>query len=104
MSRPAKAIAYDGARGRTWRIKYRDATGKQVMETIGAERDGVTRKDAEKMLRERLVKVEQKGWRRPAPLTFAVYAETWFAGGFSSPTRSGEWLRRSPMSRRVPCS
>ena len=27
-----------------WRIKYVDATGKQVMETIGAERNGVTRK------------------------------------------------------------
>jgi integrase len=51
------------------------------METIGSERDGVTRKDAEKALRDRLVKVEQRGWRRPAPLSFKAYAEQWFAAG-----------------------
>jgi integrase len=60
-----------------WRIKYRDATGQQVMETVGAERDGVTEKKAEAELRERLVRVERKGYRRPQRLTFAIYAETW---------------------------
>ena len=71
-------IPYDGKRGRVWRVKYRDAAGKQVMETIGAERDGVTRKAAEAALRDRLVKVEQRGYRKPAPLTFKTYAERWF--------------------------
>ena len=33
-------IRYDGKRGTVWRIKYADATGRQVMETVGAERDG----------------------------------------------------------------
>ena len=69
-----------------WRIKYADATGKQVMETVGAERDGITRKIAEAELRDRLVKVERRGWRKPAPLTFRTYAEQWFEQG---PSRRG---------------
>lgn len=79
-------IPYEGKRGRIWRVKYRDATGKQVMETVGAERDGVTRKVAEAELRDRLVKVERRGWRKPAPLTFRTYAEQWFEQG---PARRG---------------
>lgn len=81
MPRGAAVVPYDGKRGRVWRIKYADATGKQTMETIGAERDGVTRKHAEKALRDRLVKVEQKAWRKPGTLTFADYAQTWFDEG-----------------------
>src|SRR5213082_3494587 len=74
-------VEYTGKRGTVWRIKYADGDGRQVMETVGAARDGVTRKHAEAELRERLVKVERKGWRKPAPLTFERYAETWFADG-----------------------
>jgi integrase len=81
MPRGAAVIPYDGKRGRVWRVKYTDASGKQVMETIGAERNGVTRKVAEGELRDRLVKVEKRGWRRPAPLTFKTYAATWLAEG-----------------------
>src|SRR4051812_32401433 len=51
------------------------------METVGTERDGFTRKKAEAELRERLVRVERKGYRRPQPLTFAQYANTWLAEG-----------------------
>ena len=47
MPRGACVIPYRGKRGVTWRVKYRDAEGRQVQETIGAERDGVTRKQAE---------------------------------------------------------
>lgn len=74
-------IKYTGKRGTTWRIKYRDSSGAQTMETVGAERDGVTREHAEAALRARIVSVEQKGWRKPAPLTFAAYAGTWFTEG-----------------------
>ena len=74
-------ICYAGKRGVVWRIKYRDADGKQQMETVGAERDGITRKHAQAELRERLVKVERGGYRRPAPTSFKSYAETWFAEG-----------------------
>ena len=59
-------IRYDGQRGVTWRIKYRDADGRQVMKTVGREADGVTRKHAEAERRERLVRVERGGYRRPA--------------------------------------
>ncbi len=83
MPRGAAVVPYDGKRGRVWRIKYVDAAGKQVMETVGAERDGITRKTAEAELRDRLVKVERRGWRKPAPLTFNTYAGEWFAAGES---------------------
>jgi integrase len=81
MPRGACVIPYRGKRGVVWRIKYADADGKQVMETLGPEREGWTQRKAEAELRERLVKVERRGWRRPRPLTFAQYAETWFAEG-----------------------
>lgn len=59
-------IEYRGKRGRVFRIKYRDADGKQVQETIGAERDGVTRKQAASELRERQVRVERRVIDGPA--------------------------------------
>jgi integrase len=54
------------------------AEGRQVKETIGREADGITRKHAEAALRERLVNVDKRGWRKPAPTTFSEYAEAWF--------------------------
>jgi integrase len=81
MPSGAAVIRYDGKRGVVWRIKYADADGRQVMETLGPEREGWTERKAEAELRERLVRVERRGWRRPAPLTFSEYAETWFSEG-----------------------
>jgi hypothetical protein len=89
-------IRYEGARGVVWRVKYTDADGKQVMETVGAERDGITRKHAEAELRERLVRVERKGYRRPKPLTFGQCAETWFEAG----KRSQGWKPRTLLVYR----
>jgi hypothetical protein len=80
MPRGAAVIEYQGKRGRVFRIKFDDADGRQVMETLGSEREGWDRKKAEE-LRERLVRGERKGWRKPAPLTFMEYADTWFAEG-----------------------
>ena len=40
MARGSAVIPYHGKRGTVWRIKYADADGKQVMETVGSERDG----------------------------------------------------------------
>lgn len=97
MPSGACVLRYEGARGVSWRIKYRDADGKQVMETVGRESDGVTRKTAEAELRERLVRVERRGYRRPAPLTFGEYAETWFASG---ETRRG-WKPRTVLQYRT---
>jgi hypothetical protein len=66
-----------------WRIKYADADGQQVMETVGPEREGWTQRKAEAELRERLVWVERRNYRRPKPLTFGMYAEAWFEEGAS---------------------
>lgn len=79
MPEGACVVRYEGKRGVVWRIKYRDAAGKQVMETLGPQREGWTERKAEGELRERLVRVDRRGWRRPAPLTFSEYAETWYA-------------------------
>jgi hypothetical protein len=34
-------VRYVGKRGTVWRIKYEDATGKQVMETVGRKAERV---------------------------------------------------------------
>jgi integrase len=81
MPKGSAVVVYDGKRGRVFRVKYADAEGRQVMETLGPEREGWTRKKAEAELRERLVRVERGGYRRPGPLTFRDYAETWFSEG-----------------------
>jgi hypothetical protein len=72
-------IKYEGRRGVVRRVKYRDANGRQVQETLGPERDGWNRKRAESELRDRLVKVEKKGYRKPKALTFRFRAEAFFA-------------------------
>ncbi len=81
MARGAAVIRYAGKRGVVWRVKFVDADGLQVQETLGPEREGWTRKKAEAELRERLVRVERHNYRRPGPVTFADYAATWFAEG-----------------------
>jgi len=78
-------------RGDVFSLKYRDASGQQVWERLGSERDGWTRRKAEGELRERLVRVERHGYRRPRAVTFAAYAEAWFAGG---PTKR-QWKPRT---------
>src|SRR5262245_9129997 len=75
---PSGIVQYKGARGTVWRIRYVDAAGVQIQETIGAERDGVTRKQAEIELRDRLNRVEKRAYRRPKAITFRAYSETWF--------------------------
>lgn len=67
------------------RLKYADASGRQVMETLGPAKTkqqpgGVTRRVAERELRDRLSKVD-RGWRRPKPLTFADYSRCWLDEG-----------------------
>jgi integrase len=69
---------YEGKRGIVWRIRYRDAAGKRVLETLGRE-PAWNRKRAEVELRRRLVDVEREGYRKPEKLTFALFAERWLA-------------------------
>jgi integrase len=69
---------YEGARGVVWRIRYRDAAGRRVLETLGREPEW-DRKRAEVELRRRLVDVERDGYRKPEKLTFAAFAERWLS-------------------------
>src|SRR5215204_4171094 len=58
-------IRYGGKRGVVWRLKYTDATGKQTMEAVGAERDGWTERRAREALADRLSDVRRHGYRNP---------------------------------------
>src|SRR6476660_2174974 len=67
---------YEGTRGVVWRIRYRDATGRRILETLGKEPTW-NRARAEKELRRRLVDVERDGYRKPEKLTLNQFAATW---------------------------
>jgi integrase len=67
---------YEGTRGVVWRIRYRDASGRRILETLGKE-PAWTRNRAEKELRRRLVDVERDGYRKPEELTLTRFAERW---------------------------
>jgi integrase len=69
---------YEGKRGIRWRIRYTDAAGKRVLETLGREPEW-NRKRAEAELRARLVEVERNGYRKPEKMTFAAFAERWLS-------------------------
>jgi integrase len=81
MPRGACVIPYRGKRGVVWRIKYADADGKQVMETLGPEREGWNAKRANEELQNRLADVRRIQLRKPTKITFSEYADTWFAEG-----------------------
>jgi integrase len=67
-------IVYDGARGKTYRIQYRDASGRQVKETL---RGVTSKREAEAELADRISRVANKHYRRPKPVTFKDFARTW---------------------------
>jgi integrase len=69
-------IEYNGARGKVFRIKFRDGDGVQVMETLGSAEQGWTRSKAAKVRRQRLAAVD-KGWRKPDPATFETTISEW---------------------------
>ena len=73
MPSGAAVIRYQGPRGVSWRIKYLDADGRQVKETLGREPEWDRRK-AERALGARLADVE-KGMRKPARRTFDELAD-----------------------------
>lgn len=67
---------YQGARGTVWRIRYRDATGRRVLETLGKE-PAWDQTRAERELRRRLVDVERDGYQKPERTLFATFAKQW---------------------------
>jgi integrase len=72
-----QVIEYVGATGRVFRVRYRDASGRRVCETIGSEADGWTPKKARERLDELLVDVRREGRRRLEPTTLAAFAREW---------------------------
>jgi integrase len=77
MKREGSVIRYKGRRGVVWRIRYIDASGRRVIETLGYEPEW-TRKLAERALRSRLTDVAREGYEQPGKLEFAEFAERWF--------------------------
>jgi site-specific recombinase XerD len=77
--RNGSVIRYAGKRGATWSIRYRDADGRRVSETLGREADGWGKKQATEALRERLVDVRREGRRRLDPMRFETFAREWLA-------------------------
>ena len=73
MPRGAAVVRYEGQRGAVWRVKYRDAVGRQVQETLGPEPPWTERR-AQRELGKRLAAVEE-GFRKPDRVTFADFAE-----------------------------
>src|SRR3954464_14018122 len=73
MRRGANVVRYQGKRGAVWRIRYRDAAGRQVQETLGPEPEWTERK-AQRELGKRLAAV-QEGFRKPDKTTFAQFAD-----------------------------
>jgi integrase len=72
MPRGASVVRYEGKRGPVWRIRYRDAAGKQVQETLGPEPPWTEQK-AQRELGQRLAAVDE-GFRKPTRTSFAEFA------------------------------
>lgn len=77
MPQGAGVIEYRGRRGVVWKIKYRDASGRQIKETLGRAADGWNRRKAASELRARLTDVERDGYRKVVAVRFAALAEGW---------------------------
>ncbi|MGH2451190.1 MAG: tyrosine-type recombinase/integrase [Candidatus Limnocylindria bacterium] len=77
--RNGSIIKYAGRRGVVWRLRYRDADGRRVSETLGREADGWDKRRATEALRERLVDVRREGRRKLEPMRFETFAHEWLA-------------------------
>jgi hypothetical protein len=76
----ACVLRVEGVRGVVWKIKFSDANGRQVKETLGREADGWTEAKARAELEARLVDVRREGLTKaPGKITFAVVADEWLA-------------------------
>jgi integrase len=73
MPRGASVVRYQGKRGPVWRIKYRDAAGRQIQETLGPQPPW-TERNAQRELGKRLAAVEE-GFRKPDRVTFTDFAD-----------------------------
>jgi integrase len=70
-------LKYQGKRGTVWRIKFKDASGRQVKETVGKASEGWTKRKAEAVLRARLTDVAREGYVKPEAVSFETFARGW---------------------------
>ena len=73
--RSGAVVEHRSARGVVFRLRYADASGRRVCETLGLGSDGWTQRTAEQALRERLVDVKRERLTRARPLRFDEYAK-----------------------------
>lgn len=78
MPHGAALVRYEGKRAVVWRIKYRDAAGRQVSETLGRE-PYWNRERALRELGKRLAAVE-RGYRKPQRVSFATFSDRFTTG------------------------
>jgi integrase len=76
-NKSVSVIRYQGKRGVVWRIKYRDASGRQVVETLGPE-PAWNRRSAQRELTLRLADVA-KGYSKPERINFAEFSKRFMA-------------------------
>ncbi|MBA3735128.1 MAG: tyrosine-type recombinase/integrase [Actinobacteria bacterium] len=75
MAGPGGLIEYRGTRGKRFRIRYRDGSGKRVIDTLPA---GTSKTEAKQILASRTVDVQRSGRRKAdTKTTFKTYAERW---------------------------
>jgi integrase len=72
MPRGACLIRYPGKKAVVWRIKYIDASGRHIIETLGREPTWNHSK-AERELGKRLATIEEANYIKPEKLTFTAY-------------------------------
>lgn len=72
--RMGSIVRHVSARGIVYRLRYADATGRRVCETLGHEQDGWTQRRAEEALRERRVDVKRERLTRARPMRFEEFA------------------------------
>src|SRR5487761_2571168 len=67
---------YPGTKRVVWRIRYRDASGRRILETLGTEPEW-NRTRATGELRRRQVDVERQGYVRPDVVRLSEFAHEW---------------------------
>ena len=96
MPSGACVIKYEGARGVVVEDEVPRRRRAPGNETIGSRARRCHPEAGRAVLRDRLVRVEQKGYRKPKPLTFEDYARTWFEQGEKSARVEAEDDHRLP--------
>lgn len=91
MPSGACVIRYEGPRGVTWKVKYVDADGRQVKETLGRESDGWTKQKAERRLGAKLDAVT-RGHTKPKRRTFSDLIDEFEAVALSAKPRKKSTL------------